>query len=134
MSVFFSSGWSWFVAIGTVGGLVFCLALLFIASRHKIIYNAAGQVEESTSHVWDEDLRELNNPLPRWWMWLFILTVVFAGVYLAVYPGLGSAKGTLGWSSAAEYQQEQADARQAMQVVYAQFAGKPAEQPAHAPQ
>src|SRR6218665_3938366 len=131
MSDFFSSAWSWFVAAATVGGLVFCLILLFIASRRKVV---PGVTDNSTGHVWDEDLRELNNPLPRWWMWLFILTVVFAGVYLAVYPGLGSAKGTLGWSSAAEYQQEQADARQAMQVVYAQFAGKPAEQPAHAPQ
>jgi cytochrome c oxidase cbb3-type subunit 3 len=57
----------------------------------------------TTGHVWDEDLTELNNPLPRWWLWLFIITVAFGGVYLALYPGLGNFKGTLGWSSRAEH-------------------------------
>lgn len=131
MSDFFSGAWSWFIAAGTIGGLVFCLLLLFIASRHKVIVNDAGQVDNSTGHVWDEDLRELNNPLPRWWAILFVLTLVFAGIYLALYPGLGSRSGSLGWNSVGEYRQEQADARQQMNVVYAQFAGKPAEQLAH---
>ena len=45
---------------------------------------------ETTGHTWDEDLGEYNNPLPRWWMWLFYITIVFALVYLALYPGLGS--------------------------------------------
>ena len=125
MSDFFSSGWSWFVAIGTVGGLVFCLVLLFVASRHQVI---PGVTDNSTGHVWDEDLRELNNPLPRWWAGLFILTVVFSGIYLAIYPGLGSMAGTLGWSSAEEYRQEQVDARKAMSAVYAKFEAMPVEQ------
>ena len=54
----------------------------------------------TTGHVWDEDLRELNNPLPRWWLWLFIITVVFSVVYLLLYPGLGTFKGTLNWTLA----------------------------------
>jgi cytochrome c oxidase cbb3-type subunit 3 len=58
---------------------------------------------QTTGHVWDGDLRELNNPLPRWWLWLFIITVAFGGIYLALYPGLGSNKGTLGWTSAGEH-------------------------------
>jgi cytochrome c oxidase cbb3-type subunit III len=57
----------------------------------------------TTGHVWDEDLTELNNPLPRWWLWLFIVTVAFGGAYLALYPGLGSWQGTLGWTSRAEH-------------------------------
>lgn len=121
MSDFFSSGWSWFVAIGTVGGLVFCLLLLAIASRHQVM-----AVDNSTGHVWDEDLREMNNPLPRWWAILFVLTIVFAGIYLAIYPGLGSRPGALGWSSAGEYQQEQSDAHAAMNLVYAKYSGKTA--------
>jgi cytochrome c oxidase cbb3-type subunit 3 len=59
--------------------------LLVIASKRKVM---AG--DNTTGHVWDEDLRELNNPLPRWWMYLFVLTVVFSAVYLAFYPGLGT--------------------------------------------
>ncbi len=62
----------------------------------------------TTGHVWDEDLRELNNPLPRWWLWLFIITVLFGGVYLALYPGLGDYRGTLNWSARSEHA---ADAR-----------------------
>jgi len=130
MSDFFSAGWSWYVAIATIGGLAFCLVLLLIASRHQVV---PGVTDNSTGHIWDEDLVELNNPLPRWWMWLFILTVIFAGIYLALYPGLGSMKGTLGWSSAGEYQQEQAEAHKAMAVVYAAYTGKPAEQLARDP-
>ena len=130
MSDFFSNGWSWFVAASTIAGLVFCLILLFVASRRIAV---PGVTDNSTGHIWDEDLRELNNPLPAWWMWLFILTVIFAGIYLAVYPGLGSMKGSLNWTSEGEYRKELDDARQAMNAVYAQYKDKPAEQLAHDP-
>lgn len=129
MSDFFSNGWSVFIAVVTVAGLVACLALLVVASRRKVM---AG--DNSTGHVWDEDLRELNNPLPRWWMILFVVTVIFAGIYVALYPGLGSIKGTLGWTSANEYQGEQDKARVAMAPVYAKFAAMPAEALAKDPQ
>lgn len=89
MSDFVHSGWGWFVAIATVVSLVFCLVLLIIASRRKVM-----AADNSTGHVWDEDLKEMNNPLPRWWMWLFVITVVFAAVYLALYPGLPFNTGT----------------------------------------
>src|SRR5690606_36330982 len=65
MSDFLSAGWSVYIAVVTVLGLVACLALLFIAARRRVM---AG--DNTTGHVWDEDLREMNNPLPRWWMWL----------------------------------------------------------------
>ena len=80
--------------------------------------------DNTTGHVWDEDLRELNNPLPRWWMWLFVLTVVFAAAYLTFYPGLGSRQGTLAWSSAGQLKAEQSDARQAAAPLFAGFAHK----------
>ncbi len=120
MSDFFSNGWSVFVAAATIIGLLLCLVLLIIASRRKVM---AG--DNTTGHVWDEDLRELNNPLPRWWMGLFVLTVVFAGIYLALYPGLGSVKGSLGWSSTGQYQAEQAKANAALKQVYAGFEALP---------
>jgi mono/diheme cytochrome c family protein len=85
-------------------------------------------LDNTTGHVWDEDLRELNNPLPRWWMYLFVLTVVFSAVYLAFYPGLGTFAGTLKWSSVGQYEAEQEKARQAMVPVYAKYATMTAEQ------
>ena len=120
MSDFFSSGWSIYIAVGTAVSLVACLVLLAIAARRRV---ASGDVDDNTTgHVWDEDLRELNNPLPRWWMWLFIITVVFSFVYLALYPGLGSMDGSLKWTSANQYDAEQAKARSTMAPLYARFA------------
>ena len=122
MSDFFNNGWSLFVAISTVVSLLACLWLLLVAARRKVM---AG--DNSTGHVWDEDLRELNNPLPRWWMILFVLTVVCGGAYLFLYPGLGSNAGSLNWTSKNEYEAEQKKAQQAMAAVYAAYVSQPAE-------
>ena len=128
MSDFFNSGWSLFVAGVTIVGLVFCIVLLLIASRRKVMAD-----DNSTGHIWDEDLKEMNNPLPRWWMGLFVLTVVFAALYLALYPGLGSHQGTLKWSSTGQWQAEQDKARAAMAPLYAEFVSLPAEEMAKNP-
>ena len=127
MSDFFSPGWSIFVAAATILGLLGCLALLVIASKTK-----AGETD-GEGHVWDVDLRELNNPLPRWWMWLFVITVIFGGVYLALFPGLGSAAGLLQWSSSGQYQAQQERANAALAPIYGQFASMSAEQMAKDP-
>lgn len=122
MSDFFSHGWSVYVAVVTVAGIAACLVLLFIASRRKVMAS-----DNTTGHVWDEDLRELNNPLPRWWMGLFVLTVAFSAAYLALYPGLGSFGGRLGWSQAGQYDAEVAAARAQFDPLYARMAGMQAE-------
>ncbi|MDP2007638.1 MAG: cytochrome-c oxidase, cbb3-type subunit III [Rubrivivax sp.] len=123
MSDFVNSGWAWFVGVVTVLSLIACLGLLIIASRRKVMAN-----DNTTGHVWDVDLRELNNPLPRWWMYLFVLTVVFAAIYLAFYPGLGTNEGTLKWTSVGQYEAEQEKARAAMAPVYARYTAMTAEQ------
>lgn len=129
MSDFVSGGWSLFVAAVTIVGLIACLVLLAIASRRKVMAN-----DNTTGHVWDEDLREMNNPLPRWWVWLFVLTVAFAAVYLAFYPGLGSNEGSLKWTSTGQHQAEVDKARAAMAPLYAKFVSQPAEALAKDPQ
>ena len=116
MSDFVNSGWAIYVAGVTIVSLIVCLVLLAIASKRKVMAN-----DNTTGHVWDEDLRELNNPLPRWWMGLFVLTVVFSGVYLAFYPGLGTNPGSLGWTSVKQHDDEVAKARAAMAPVYAKY-------------
>jgi cytochrome c oxidase cbb3-type subunit 3 len=129
VSDFINGGWALFIAATTAIGLIFCFVLLMLASRRKVM---AG--DNTTGHVWDETLRELNNPLPRWWMWMFILTIVFAAVYLALYPGMGSSAGMLNWTSVGQYEAEQEKARAAMAPVYAKYNAMPAEQMAHDPQ
>jgi cytochrome c oxidase cbb3-type subunit 3 len=123
MSDFFSGGWSVFIAVSTLVSLVACVGLLIIAARRRVMgQSTGGQDDNTTGHVWDEDLRELNNPLPRWWMGLFVITIVFSAIYLYMYPGLGSATGSLNWSSAGQYDSEQAKARAALTPIYARFA------------
>lgn len=123
MSDFFHSGWSLYIAAATIIGLIACLALLIIAARRRVMAS-----DNTTGHVWDEDLRELNNPLPRWWMWLFVLTIVFSAGYLALYPGLGSQPGSLGWTSVAQHADEQAQARAVAAPLFARFAVMPAQE------
>ena len=121
MSDFNHAGWSLFIALATAISLLACLALLIIASRRKVMAN-----DNTTGHVWDEDLRELNNPLPRWWAWLYVLTVVFSAIYLLLYPGMGTFKGTFNWTSNGQWEDEQAQARTTMAPLYARFAAMPA--------
>ena len=121
MSDFVHIGWAWYVAGLTVLSLLFCVFILVVASKRRPMAS-----DNTTGHVWDEDLRELNNPLPRWWTWLFVITVVFAAIYLALYPGLGSLPGTFGWTSTGQWQAEQQKARTAMATVYARFSAMPA--------
>lgn len=77
--------------------------------------------------MWDEDLREANNPMPRWWVGLFVLTIVFSLGYLVAYPGLGSYPGELGWSTQNEYAKDKARANRELEPVYALYAALPAE-------
>ena len=120
MSDFVHDGWSIFIAVATAVSLLACLALLIVASQRKVM---AG--DNTTGPVWDGDLRELNNPLPRWWMILFIVTVLFAGAYLALYPGLGAFAGKLGWSEQGQYQSEVKKADAELAPLYNSFAGMP---------
>src|SRR5215207_5778213 len=116
MSDFFGSGWSIFIALTTIGGLVACLVLLLFASRRKPMAD-----DNSTGHVFDVDLVEMNNPLPMWWVVLFVLTVLFSFVYVYAFPGLGALPGRLGWTSSGELAADQAKAGEAMAVVYAPY-------------
>ena len=60
---------------------------------------------ETTGHVWD-GIRELNNPLPRWWLWTFYATIVWGVVYTIAYPAwplvTSATQGILGYSTRAE--------------------------------
>lgn len=103
MSDFTSSLLGWCVAVVTLVSIVACVVLLKAQSVKRTV---GAKKPELHGHVWDGDLAEYNNPLPRWWMWLFYLTVVFGLIYLVLYPGLGSYAGVFGWSSRNEHESE----------------------------
>jgi cytochrome c oxidase cbb3-type subunit 3 len=63
----------------------------------------------------------MNNPLPRWWIYLFYLTIVFTVVYLVLYPGFGANKGTFGWTQVSQYEAEVAKANAAVEPLFAKY-------------
>jgi cytochrome c oxidase cbb3-type subunit 3 len=129
MSDFFSDFWSNYVALATLGSIVLCALLLWLVARTKV----PGGSDGTTGHAWDEDLREANNPMPRWWVGLFVITIVFGLGYLVAYPGLGSYKGEFAWSTESEYASDQARAARELEPIYAAYAGSPAERVAGEP-
>ena len=134
MSDFISQGWSLYVAGIAIFGLVYCAFVLIGAARHKVIYDAQGNVDKTTGHVWDEDLRELNNPLPSWWLWLFILTLAFAVAYFFLYPGLGNNAGKLNWTSKGQLEAEIQKASVEQEKIFSRFRTEAFEDVAKDPQ
>lgn len=107
--------WNLYVTIIVAVSIIGCAVFLWVqgSARHK-----PGEV---TGHVWDETLEEYSNPLPSWWRWMFYITVVFALVYLALYPGLGSNPGSFGWTMRGQYDAEMATAEAQYGPKFNQF-------------
>jgi cytochrome c oxidase cbb3-type subunit 3 len=118
-----------YVAGMSLFGILACLLLLWFSGKAK----AMTAHDSTTGHVWDGDLREMNNPLPRWWVGLFIITIVFSLMYLALYPGLGNFAGQLGWTSIGQYEAEVTKGNKEVEPIYARFAGMPPEDVAKDP-
>lgn len=115
--------WSIWVAFITLLVIFGCLILVMLvrkSERHK------EETEETMGHTFD-GIEEFDNPLPRWWYFKFLGTIVFGLGYLALYPGLGNFKGVLNWSSTGQYQEEVAAAEVRYGPVFAGFADQPVE-------
>jgi cytochrome c oxidase cbb3-type subunit 3 len=116
MTEFTSGFWDVYIAVLAVVSIVACGVFLKSQSVRRPVS------EETTGHKWDDDLAEYNNPLPRWWSWLFYITIVFSLGYLVLYPGLGSWKGTLGWTQVGELKSENERAERQFAPLYDRFA------------
>lgn len=130
MSDFTSDFWSIYIAGITIVSILACLLLLWFSGKAEVMSAS----DNTTGHVWDQDLREMNNPLPRWWAWLFVITIVFSLVYLVLYPGLGSYAGTLGWTQNGELKAEMEAGEREAAPLYAKFAAMTPEAIAGDPQ
>jgi len=118
MSQFTSGFWDVYIGLISIVSIVACAVLLKMQS-------VRGPAESETSgHVWDEDIKEYNNPLPRWWMWLFYITIVFGLAYLVLYPGLGSYGGTLGWTQVKQLEEENLQAQALYGPLFDKFAAQ----------
>lgn len=116
-----STGWSWYTIALIVLNIVGCAWLLLWTARRR----PGDPKPEDTSHVWDGDITEYNKPLPRWWINLFILTILFSIGYLAWYPGFGNFAGYSKWSSASEHDKHKAAADAKLEATFAPYKGQP---------
>lgn len=102
-----SSFWSLYVVLLTVVNIAAAVWLIRWTAKPRKDEPAS---TDTTGHVWDGDLTEYNKPMPRWWLYLFYLSIIFAVIYLVLYPGLGNFRGLLGWSQVAAYETQIAEA------------------------
>jgi cytochrome c oxidase cbb3-type subunit III len=116
MADFTSGFWSWFISLSTIASIIFLFVFLIVFSKRK-----AGDEKETMGHVWDESLEELNTPLPRWWLYSFIFTIIWGAAYLVFYPGLGSYAGILGWSQVGQLEEETKAANEMYGPLFEQF-------------
>ncbi len=113
---FTSQFWIYFILVSTV------LSLLFVAVlAYRNLHRPSG-ANQTTGHIWDEDLTEYDNPLPMWWLYLLFITIIFSAVYLILYPGMLPNGGLLKWTQIGQYEEEVATANQAYAETMASYA------------
>ena len=110
--------WHWFVAAGTIVFIIWCALLIGWTTRQG---PQNVKDDETVGHKWDGDLQELNNPAPKWWLYLYFITIVWAVGYLVAF-GLGDWEGALGWSQQGQYESEMQDAAARYEPIYEKFA------------
>ncbi|MDH3432959.1 MAG: cytochrome-c oxidase, cbb3-type subunit III [Gammaproteobacteria bacterium] len=111
--------WAWFVAAGTIAFVIWCVWLISWAGKQG---PQNKQDEDLVGHKWDGDLEEWNNPAPKWWLYLYFITIAWAVGYMIAYPGIGAFEGILGWSQQGQYEQEMQAAEARYAPIYERFA------------
>jgi cytochrome c oxidase cbb3-type subunit 3 len=111
--------WHWFVVAGTILFVIWCIWLIGWSAKQ----GPQGAADEDlVGHKWDGDLEEWNNPAPKWWLYLYFITVFWGIGFLIAFPGLGNFEGMLGWSQTEQYEAEQQAAAERFEPIYARFA------------
>ncbi|AQW69218.1 MULTISPECIES: cytochrome-c oxidase, cbb3-type subunit III [Pseudomonas] len=126
--------WSTYISVLTIGSLI-GLTWLLLGTRKG---QSNSTTDQTMGHSFD-GIEEYDNPLPKWWFWLFIGTLVFSAGYLVLYPGLGNWKGILpgyedGWTGVNEWQKEMDKADAKFGPIFAKYAAMPVEEVAKDPQ
>ena len=111
--------WAWFVAVGTIGFIIWAAWLILWSAKQG---PQGKEDSELVGHKWDGDLEEWNNPTPRWWLYLYFITIFFGIGYLILFPGLGVFDGIRGWSQESQYEAEMKRAAETYEPIYAEFA------------
>ncbi|MFL1465394.1 cytochrome-c oxidase, cbb3-type subunit III [Marinobacter sp. HN1S83] len=116
-----STFWSIWISVIVLGTIFGCWWLLLATRKSQ---TTDTETDRTTGHSFD-GIEELDNPLPKWWFYLFIATCVFSLGYLALYPGLGNFQGLLGWSSTNQWEAEVQQAEARYGELYAKYGDTP---------
>jgi cytochrome c oxidase cbb3-type subunit 3 len=111
-----SNSWSWYVIVLVVVNILAMLWLLLATSKSNDVDD-----DDTMGHEWD-GIQELNNPLPRWWYGLFLISIIWGFAYLYLYPGLGNYEGSLGWSQTSQFEQNLQVNRGKQDAFFAKYA------------
>jgi len=124
-----STFWSlWIIVLTLVCTALVCWVLF--ANRKVAMRDDEEPENQTTGHIYD-GIEEYDNPLPRWWFLLFVGTLIYGALYLIVYPGMGSFRGLMGWTSVGELTMDQQKARERHMETFGQYSKMPIEELVH---
>ena len=116
-----NSFWSFWVSIISLGSIFGSLWLIYITRKSQ---TTDTETEKTMGHTFD-GIEEYDNPLPKWWMYMFVGTCIFALAYYALYPGLGNYKGLLGWTQVNQWEKEVQTAEEKYGPIFEAYAATP---------
>ncbi len=116
-----TSFWSFWVSLIVLGSIFGCLWLIY-ATRKGQRFDT--ETENTVGHSFD-GIEEYDNPMPKWWLHLFIITCIFGFAYALLYPTLGNYQGLLDWSSTGQWEQEVQEAEEKYGPIFDAFAARP---------
>ena len=113
--------WSIWVSVIVLGVIFGCWWLLWATRKNQ---TTDTETEQTMGHSFD-GIEEYDNPLPKWWFYLFTGSVIFSLIYLVLYPGLGDFQGVLGWSSHGQWREEMKQAERKYGPIFAKYGSTP---------
>jgi len=118
-----STFWSVWIIACTVIVLAGCTWVLFAMRKTEVVVKD-GENVPTTGHVYD-GIEEYENPLPLWWFFTFVASLIYAVGYLIYYPGFGAWEGTSGWTQVGQLEEHQAKADAKYGEIFQQFSEVP---------
>jgi cytochrome c oxidase cbb3-type subunit III len=128
-----TSFWSFWVSIISLGSIFGCLWLIYVTRKSQ---TTDTETEKTMGHSFD-GIEEYDNPLPKWWLYMFVGTCIFALAYYVLYPGLGNYKGLLtveidgedvAWTQVAQWEKEVSDANAKYGPIFDAYAAMSVEE------
>lgn len=116
-----TSFWSFWTSIIILGSIFGSLWLVYIVRKNEPFKT---ETEQTVGHEFD-GIEELDNPMPSWWVIMFVVTCIWGLFYSLAYPTLGNYQGFLGWSSTGQWEKEVADANEKYGPIFEKYAAMP---------